>query len=659
MLKNLKLSAKIGAGYVVVGTILAAAVLTTIWQVGETREVTNRVVELRAPTIQSTLNLLNGMNHSLAALRGWMILGTDNFKQERARAWSEELEPSLATLKEMATNWTNPDNVKRLSNIEARLSEFKTYQAQIEQISQSTDNVPATKILLEQAAPQAKVLTSQITRIIDLEFAQAATPERKALLGMMADVRGTTGMALANIRAYLLSGDEKFKKNFDTLWAKNVKRYGDLSGNVALLTPEQKNAFDAFAKAREEFSPLPPQMFKVRGSDEWNLANLWLRTKAAPQAFSIKTDLEAMRASQAELMAADTAETKSRAAQLATIEWILLAAGLGICTTLGIVITRSITKPIHRIIEGLDSGAQQVASAATQVSSSSQSLAEGATEQAASLEETGSSLEEMSSMTKQNAENSGQANTLAASASASASKGNEAMARMREAIHDIQKSSDETAKIIKVIDEIAFQTNLLALNAAVEAARAGEAGKGFAVVAEEVRNLAMRSAEAAKDTSQMIEASVKNSHNGVQISSEVATLLEEISSSNDQVNNLVSEVTAASQEQAQGIEQVNTAVSQMDQVTQQSAANAEESAAASEQLSAQAEQLQGLVRELTGLVGGTKATKSPRRPASTGQGRQAASMTVASSHASEASHSPEDVIPFDEDGDDSFSEFGA
>ncbi len=310
------------------------------------------------------------------------------------------------------------------------------------------------------------------------------------------------------------------------------------------------------------------------------------------------------------------------------------AIGRGSNITLGIVlliafvvasatwylVARGIAGKVHRVVALLSEGAEQVSSAAGQVSSASQSLAEGATEQAAGLEETSSSLEEMASMTKQNADNAQQANGLSSEARKSAGMGTEAVSRMNAAIQQIQKSSDETAKIIKVIDEIAFQTNLLALNAAVEAARAGEAGKGFAVVAEEVRNLAMRSAEAAKNTANMIQESVKNAKNGVDIASEVTKVLDEIVLNVGKTTDLVSEIAAASQEQAQGIDQVNTAVAQMDKVTQQNAANAEESASASEELTAQAESMNEIVGQLVTLVGGSTSKSSHSQKATVHQG---------------------------------------
>ena len=265
---------------------------------------------------------------------------------------------------------------------------------------------------------------------------------------------------------------------------------------------------------------------------------------------------------------------------------------------------KSINDPITKIIQGLTESSNQMSTAAVQVSSSSQQVAQGTSEQAAAVEETTSSLEELSSMTKQNAANAQQANTLMEDALGLINKGQDAMSRLTSAIDEIQSSSDQTAKIIKTIDEIAFQTNLLALNAAVEAARAGDAGKGFAVVAEEVRNLAQRSAEAARNTAELIEGSKANAERGVGVSKETGEALSEITTSSSKVAELVGEIAAASNEQSQGIEQMGTAMTQVDSATQSNASNSEESASAAEEMAAQAEMLKDIVNELVVLVKG-------------------------------------------------------
>ena len=313
-----------------------------------------------------------------------------------------------------------------------------------------------------------------------------------------------------------------------------------------------------------------------------------------------------------------------------------------------------VSKTINKVVENLDKalqqvaiGAEQVSMASVQVSTGGQSLSQGASEQASSLEEVSSSLQEMSSMTRQNAQNAREAKGVSEQARESADKGVESMSRMSSAINQIKSSSDSTAKIVKTIDEIAFQTNLLALNAAVEAARAGDAGRGFAVVAEEVRNLAMRSAEAAKNTASLIEDAVKNSENGVAINAEVLKNFQDIVEKSNQVSHVVAEIAAASEQQDQGISQVTKAVEQLNQLTQQNAANAEESASAAEEMSSQSEEMRSMIEgftlsgsaELTRTLGEGRSGHLPHNPGMPGQkGRAAAGFEP----------DPRKVIPLDD-----------
>jgi len=286
-----------------------------------------------------------------------------------------------------------------------------------------------------------------------------------------------------------------------------------------------------------------------------------------------------------------------------------LALVLGVL--IGILITRSVADPLNQAIAGLRTGSEQITSAAGQVSSASQDLASSASTQASSLEETSAAMKEMTASVNENLQHSQRSADLTGSMLEQVAVGRQAMDRMSTAITDIKKSSDDTAHIISTIEGIAFQTNLLALNAAVEAARAGDAGKGFAVVAEEVRNLAQRSSEAARDTSELISAGSRQADVGVAECDSVNTILQEIISGIQEVGELVSTVAQANSEQSRGIEDVNRAIAQVDGLTQQNAASSEETASASEELSAQAVEMREMIGKLNAVITGAASSSGP------------------------------------------------
>lgn len=359
ILSSLSVKAKLASGFAAITLLLAAVVGLTLYSVGNVGKDMTRVVDLRVPTSQASARMVNSINASLANLRGYMLTGNPAFKKGRARDW-DQIAADEAMIDGLSKGWTVPKNVEQWATFKVTLAEFKTAQHQVESIAKTVDEQPATKILIQDAAPRAGVMVAEITAMIDVEAKLKATPERKALLGMMADVRGTTGLSLANIRAFLLTGDEKFHDKFNGLWAKNERRFADLSGQVHLLNAAQRKSYNNFKAARAEFAPLPPQMFEIRGSKKWNMANYTLVAEAAPRAGKLLDILSGegrktgdltggMVGSQANLLKNDGAATAESIGTLKALLWVLLAVGITASVGIVVLMTRSIVSPIVNI----------------------------------------------------------------------------------------------------------------------------------------------------------------------------------------------------------------------------------------------------------------------------------------------------------------------
>ncbi len=344
----------------------------TIYEVQDTKRLTDRIVELRTPTAQASSSLTNAVNASLAALRGWMLTGNPEFKIERAADWAEIAKFS-AEMDRLSAYWTNPENVDAWNRLKSVLDEFKFAQLQVETVARSADEQPATRMLIEEAAPHAAIMASKITEIIDLELAKRSSPvvqdNRVQMLGMMADVRGTLGLALANIRAYLLTGDEKFVEKFNVLWSKNERRFGDLRKASEVMSDAQQEAFEIFSQERQKFAPLPAVMFDVRGSKKWNMANYLLVTEAAPRANKILDALAGpkkadgarhggMMTNQQLLMVKDANEGARKTSQFLTIQWILLAFGIGLSLAIAYLTGRAIINPLKAMTTAMGSLAE-------------------------------------------------------------------------------------------------------------------------------------------------------------------------------------------------------------------------------------------------------------------------------------------------------------
>jgi methyl-accepting chemotaxis protein len=275
------------------------------------------VEELRLPTSQASQQLTSGIHHSLAALRGWMILGEEKFKTDRKLAWSQHIEPALAAMTQLSLQWTNDENIVRLNKITTLIKGFKQSQQQIESVANTLEATPAIKLLVKQAASLANLMANNITELIKLESKLEAAKPRKALFKAMADFRGCLGLGLADIRLYIIQGDEATRKSFDTHWQLNTLSFALMQARIGLMSDAQKIIFKLLSTNRNRFSSLPHQLFELRESAYYNLANDHLANRAAPPTAAILSHVIDMNINQKSLLDNDLLLHKKQINKLA------------------------------------------------------------------------------------------------------------------------------------------------------------------------------------------------------------------------------------------------------------------------------------------------------------------------------------------------------
>lgn len=669
------LGRKLSFGFGVVILLMLVTSVVSYMQLNKLHEIEQRVTTLRFPTIVSGRDLLNGINSSLAALRGYMILGEDisqggKMKASRNVAW-EEIDQALSQFNGYSKNWTVPANINKLQEMKSLIEEFRQAQNEVEDVSHTSKNIPAYTILLNEAAPRAAKTLAAVTAIINEEENLPATLARKNLLRNLADSRGSFAIGLANIRAYLLSGDNTFRSKFKQSWQDNEQAFIKLKQQQTLFNSLQQKHWKIYLDQRSEFAQLPVQMFTLRSSEKWNQANYLLATEAAPLAKRIKEIIAEMKTSQDELVAKDILLLASTINQTDMVLLIVTLFAVFIAIVIAFFLTSNMTNPIRLILEraqdiadgdlskpalGINSqdelgdlihvinlmssslnkliisvtqAATEVSGGAVQLSTGNAQISHAMDEQSQKILMVASAMEEMSASVNEVARNSSEASTRSTDSEGMAGEGkkavgktvdemrkiNEVVSLAAESVKQLGERGDDIGTIITVINGIADQTNLLALNAAIEAARAGEQGRGFAVVADEVRQLAQRTVKATEEIKVSINQLQQQTHqvidqmaDSTQHVQSGVKLAENTGESLEQIFTCVQDVTSNIHSIASTSEQQSAVSIEVAENVNSIATASEESAATTLEASSSTNALSENASELMSLVNRFKTT---------------------------------------------------
>lgn len=613
---ELTIGKKLGLGF---GTVLALAVISagiTYNEVSHMMTSAEEMTEHTFPAVSACDDLLNGLNHSTAALRGYVILGDDPkeaefFKADRGTAW-KNMDEALAKLNDLYKTTADANDKRNLSTVQSSLEDLRKLEQDVEDIAQTDKNVPAVQMMLTEGAPKADKLLAATTAMIDAEEALAATAERKALLKTLGDFRSSFMLCRTSIRDFMEKADLQFKQAFETQWKINQKAYEEIETQTKLLEGRQPDRWEEAKKARAEYESLTTQMFTLRTGEEWNRAHYIQQKQSAPKALAIRGGLDALETA-AQTRAA-TSHTGLESASSAVFWTLLIAtfAAIIIGSGVALFLSRGIAAAVSNLLAAVKAvAAGDLTGQTVRVTSSDElgQLAEGLNQMVVSLRnilsetttmtgEVAAASNEISAASQQQVATLNQTATSLNQITATAEEFKATMQEFVDRARAVKEAADETAKrsadgrlltqdsaaridqvrsnsqaagqsvlnlseqmqrigeITATVNEIAEQTKLLALNASIEAARAGEEGRGFAVVATQVRELANQSKEAAG----RIEALIADTQKSMQ---DVVNKIEDGSRLSQDSTDIVRRVTSSFDEIVQAIEQTREAMVQI------------------------------------------------------------------------------------------------
>ncbi|TCS61647.1 HAMP domain-containing methyl-accepting chemotaxis protein [Varunaivibrio sulfuroxidans] len=656
---NIKISGRLILGFMAMAVILAIAVGTTIWNVAEINRTSRRILSLRTPTAEASTAVVKDIYGTLATLRGYMLTGSAMYKKHRSEMWAD-IDATLVQMDTLSKSWDDPKDIENFKEFKRILKEFRHSQQRIEDIVGTPEEQPATQILETQAAPGVAIMMENISKMIDLELQGdvGVGGDRVQILGMMADIRGSLAMGVANIRSYLLTGEKKYAENFKTLWKKNTKRFADLSAQVTHLSAQQQDAFKIFSAEREKFVPLPAEMFAIRGSEKWNLANYMLLTETSPRALKMmdillgKRDMQGVRhggmqRNQQRLLSIDVARNNASVATLLNTEWAILAVGLLIAGLVSFLIIRSIVRPVNAMTVAMADLAQGNLSVDIPALNKSDEIGKMAQavlvfkdnairskEMEAEAEAQKHKTEEekrrlmlaladdfeasiggvVNSVSSASTEMQSSASTLSSTAEQTSRQATRVAAASEEASSNVQtvaSASEELSSSISEISRQVAQSTQIAGTAVAEVDGANEKVQGLAVAAQKIGEVVALITDIADQTNLLaLNATIEAARAGeagkgfAVVASEVKNLAKATAKATEEISTQIGDIQNATQGAVEVIGSIGATINRMNEIASAISAAVEEQGAATQEIARNVERAAAGAGEVSANIAG-------------------------------------------------------